>query len=315
MNLSSSNQKLVCSNCDWTLSHKFLLNDQTRQLDLFKGTSKFNTHVYNQCSLSNINYDKMLALCKKRIKKAIHLRNSSNYTPNPSCLASDSLQRFTQTYDRIRNTVCNDYFNNKYSKCKIKQVKKDCEGPYYLEETFTYSEHFCELLDPCMEEILLLHETDPGHHYMYKALGNKLPENNVAIIEGWGLYVERYHQKNPKNIYGYNTSILVRCCRAIIDIMYHYLSSTEEECKAFLSEYYPFPLQIDREISRVKTMPGYNICYLIGEHFFVYCFNKFSSRYKNLKEYHDELLQSIQEEIETNKNYTLDSVYERFKNK
>jgi uncharacterized protein (DUF885 family) len=78
-----------------------------------------------------------------------------------------------------------------------------------------------------------------------------------------------------------------------VDILYNVGVWTEEQCKEFLTHYFPYKERIDEEIKRVQDSPGYNVCYLVGEHFFVELWAKFSKKFPNLKEYHNKVMECI----------------------
>lgn len=287
----------ICKSCNW--SDSFVESITSEMNDLKDG----NKSVFEHCKLS-IDPDLFYTSCMKRLKQSKVKMSKLNIPHNPEvCHAQSSVSRLESKYKQIKQHI-SKYFTPIQGYASIIKTDKNIPGPYYHKGEFVFSSSMCELLDPLLETSLITHECEPGHHYMSVILQDKFPYKNAAIVEGWGLYVERFHQQTPTDEYGYHLSVTIRCCRAMIDILYNFKKRPENEVRALLESMYPFPKQIEKEMERMKQKPGFNVCYLLGEHFFLYCWNQFRDYYKTTKEYHDDLLQSIKECTESNDIHT-----------
>lgn len=276
---------LSCKTCDWSLNLSSILHSGTH------GSPKeqeFITKIHELCC-ANVNLNKILKITLKRIAKC--LRALKNMPVQPT-KCDDTIQSVQESYHKLREYLHTNQIIEKIPEAKIEGTDK--AHPHYYDNTFYFSSQLC---DSTLKSVILLHECEPGHHYMNTKLG-EMPKTaqgtpNIALIEGWGLYSERFFPSSEANEYAYCTTILIRCCRTVGDIMYNSGRWTEEQTKEFLEHYFPYKERISEEIKRLKGMPGYNVCYLVGEHFFVEMWAKHRKRFENLAEYHRALLECM----------------------
>ena len=198
-----------------------------------------------------------------------------------------------------------NYFNYipNENKCKIKPVPKSLEKTNSIayfeedEETFYINLSKYNTINKESLKSLILHETDPGHHYQYSYLNyyKKLPLykinciDNDAFVEGWALYSEKFDNIN------YHEYEELRIIRLIVDTGINYYGWSYK--KAFdymkknisnISNY-----EINQEIERYICMPGQALVYKIGENFILRLKKLFIDKYKlgDIKAFHDFILE------------------------
>lgn len=252
--------------------HKRCLEYCIEELALFKELCKSFTEIYpNDCRLECNGTYQNINICNSLYKKIMDYCKTNNYF------------NFSETV-------------------KIKIIDSDEIGPHYRpdEKTFIINKKRCHYFHPSFMNILLCHECDPGHHYM-NVMCKKFPSfknnDNIALIEGWGFYSERFIPESASNYYAYCCSKCLHLIRAITDIHYTQLKDwNKNESIQFIKNNWPFPItdeEILEEIQRINDRPGTQSCYAIGERFFDQCLKTYSNRYNSLIEYHNILLESL----------------------
>lgn len=239
------------------------------------------------------NYGKKLVKKFKKIKKDLYTSQKG------------FLRDIKNIYDEILTKILPKYFNYipDKNKCKIRPVPKSLERTnniaYFEEdkETFYFNLSKYDTINKDSLKSLILHETDPGHHYQYSYLNHykKFPLykinciENEAFIEGWALYSEKFDNINSQE---YEE---LRIIRLVVDTGINYYGWSYE--KAFnymkknisnISNY-----EIKQEIERYICVPGQALVYKIGEKFIFKLRNLFINKYKlgDIKAFHDFILE------------------------
>ena len=126
-------------------------------------------------------------------------------------------------------------------------------------------------------DMLLLHESTPGHHFQISYAKEKNPCASrlppvfySAFAEGWGAYVEQFgkklglYQSNAEEL-GAVEWDLVRSIRVVLDIGINYEGWTQEQAMNYWHKELPMlPELAQREIARVRNWPGQAITYKLG---------------------------------------------------
>ncbi len=137
---------------------------------------------------------------------------------------------------------------------------------------------------------LLLHETEPGHHFQssymvsqkdlptfrkykddrrYQEVLGRFPLN-TAYTEGWGLYCEELGvelglYENPYDEFGYLCMRLARAMRLVVDTAVHALKWSREEIDSYMAENVTMSGERrTRELRRYVAMPGQACAYTLG---------------------------------------------------
>lgn len=290
----------VCKDiCDWNLMNV----QKSSNTSSNKEQNQFKQHIQQQCDI-NIDTNLMLKSCWKRLvratkKRAALIKQHVYELDNDTCPSQKYLENM---YKEVRNFLqTNKYFFMSHEPATI-QFKSNAPNPYYNDNKFVYGEGLCS---QSVLKTILIHECDPGHHYMFSRLDEEpmtqsSNKPNQALIEGWALYAERYHPDEHKYQIAYLTSVIIRTCRTIIDIQLNQNHWSLEQAKEFLNKYYPMKQQIDYELKRVKQQPGFNTCYVAGEHFFVQLYLDYANKYKSIADYHERLMQVLKQCIKSN---------------
>jgi uncharacterized protein (DUF885 family) len=127
-------------------------------------------------------------------------------------------------------------------------------------------------------DMLLLHESTPGHHfqshYASQAKGGCAaavpPVFYAAFGEGWGAYVEEFGAelgvyREPSDELGAVEWDLVRSIRVVLDVGINYEGWTERQAYDYWHQQLPMlPQLADREIKRVREWPVQAITYKYG---------------------------------------------------
>jgi uncharacterized protein (DUF885 family) len=125
---------------------------------------------------------------------------------------------------------------------------------------------------------LTLHEAVPGHHlHLSLQQENKsLPVfrqrmDNMAFIEGWGLYAEYLGEemgiyRTPYERFGRLSQEMWRACRLVADTGIHHLGWSLDQARECFTQNTALPDQtIDTELRRYVSWPGQALSYKIGE--------------------------------------------------
>jgi hypothetical protein len=204
------------------------------------------------------------------------------------------------TYNELRNHV-KQYFALS-SPGKIVYDKNQEVGPHFeLADNvgvLKVGNKPCILLHPVLLPFVLLHEGDPGHHLMYNLLQcfpQLNDEDNMACIEGWGMYCERFYPPKPTYHFGFICSMLFHFIRAYCDMGLVCGVLSKSSVQDLLKTYVPFPIEVAREIEHYLKHPGMQCCYILGYQMFDTYAKKQRTKFKDWKDFHSDLLQKIKE--------------------
>ena len=126
------------------------------------------------------------------------------------------------------------------------------------------------------QEVLTLHEGNPGHHFQISLAQNnsKIPKFRSfdpgllnAFIEGWGLYCETLGEyRDGYSLMGRYNFEIMRAARLVIDTGIHSFGWTFKRARKFLGDVTNLPeSELDVEIYRYISIPGQALSYKIGE--------------------------------------------------
>ena len=131
----------------------------------------------------------------------------------------------------------------------------------------------------------------------FRSSSSWITNDNIALIEGWGFYAERFCPETIENYYAYSCCKTIHLIRAIIDIHYTQIKDwNKKDALNFITQNWPFSItseQMENEIKNIDERPGYQICYIIGEKFYDQCFKTYASQFSTCKDYHNTLLQAL----------------------
>ena len=127
-------------------------------------------------------------------------------------------------------------------------------------------------------DMLLLHESTPGHHFQshYAAQAKGACPSNLppifysAFSEGWAAYVEEFGKelgvyRQPSDELGAVEWDLVRSIRVVLDVGINYEGWSEQQAHAYWRQQLPMlPQLAGREITRVRNWPVQAITYKYG---------------------------------------------------
>jgi uncharacterized protein (DUF885 family) len=147
---------------------------------------------------------------------------------------------------------------------------------YYDADTFYFNKNGA-LYQKRNLDMLLLHESTPGHHFQSnyarqaKGCPVKVPEVfYAAFAEGWSAYVEAFGSElglyqHASDELGAVEWDLVRSIRVVLDVGINYEGWSEERAHAYWREQLPMlPQLAAREITRVRQWPVQAITYKYG---------------------------------------------------
>lgn len=239
------------------------------------------------------NYGKKLVTSFKKLDK--------NYYTSKKNILKDA----NKYYHEIFKKILPKYFH--YipikNKCKIKIVPKSLEKTnniaYYdpNDETFYLNMSEFYTINKNSLKTLLMHETDPGHHYQYSYLNHykKLPLykinaiQNESLVEGWALYAEKL---DNNNYYEYEQ---LRVIRLVVDTGINYYGWSYNKAFNYMKKNLSIitDKEIKEEIERYICIPGQALAYKLGENFILKLKKLFINKYKigNIKDFHDFLLE------------------------
>lgn len=164
-------------------------------------------------------------------------------------------------------------------------IKAVSRGPDFLadayyepaEKTFYFNASKPNL-DKLNVDMLLLHESMPGHHYqssfakLHRACPVVLPEVFYsAYAEGWGAYVEEFGvqlglYRQPADELGAVEWDLVRSIRVILDVGINYEGWSHQQALDYWHAKLPMlPNLAERETKRVRNWPVQAITYKLGQ--------------------------------------------------
>ncbi len=128
-------------------------------------------------------------------------------------------------------------------------------------------------------DMLLLHESTPGHHYQssYAREHNACPATLPSVFysayaEGWGAYVEEFGgalglYRQPSDELGAVEWDLVRSIRVVLDVGINHEGWSHDKALAYWQAHLPMlPELAEREIARVRNWPVQAITYKLGAH-------------------------------------------------
>lgn len=127
-------------------------------------------------------------------------------------------------------------------------------------------------------DMLLLHESTPGHHFQSHYASQAKGGCPVAVPqvfyssfgEGWGAYVEEFGAelglyRQPSDELGAVEWDLVRSIRVVLDVGINYEGWTQKQAYEYWHRHLPMlPQLADREIKRVRDWPVQAITYKYG---------------------------------------------------
>ena len=153
-------------------------------------------------------------------------------------------------------------------------------------------------------ESLVLHETNPGHHYQITYVNeNKNIPLFLKIIsydsyaEGWALYVENLgFYESKESLFGKYINEMLRAVRLVVDTGIHYYDwsykKTYDYCEKYLFDY---ESQIHNQVLRYMSLPSQALCYKIGEKVILDLLKKEKSKPDfNIKVFHEKNYESTQ---------------------
>jgi uncharacterized protein (DUF885 family) len=270
-------------------------------------------YIYSDCfestqkNASLAQHEKCLQYCIQQLQQFKEICNQFKIQyPNQAKLYCnsqfESVSYLNQLYQSIE-TFCKEknYFNSNINPVKFVISSEDMIGPHYRPDvkSFVINKKNCMYFHPSFMTILLCHECLPGHHYMNQH--SKFPlfkeNDNIALIEGWGFYAERFCPETIENYYAYSCCKTIHLIRAIIDIHYTQIKDwNKKDALTFITQNWPFSItseQMENEIKNIDERPGYQICYIIGEKFYDQCFKTYASQFSTCKDYHNTLFQAL----------------------
>lgn len=213
------------------------------------------------------------------------------------------LKDFHIHYDNIYNNILPKYFNYiPEKKCKIKIVPKELEktnGLAYfnsIENKFYINFNNIKMFNKKSLKTLIMHETDPGHHYQFDYFKyKKLPlykiygYQNTALVEGWAFYSEKLDDNN-NGTEEYNQ---LRIIRLVVDTGINYYGWSFKKAFNYMKKHLNINNdEIKQEIERYISIPSQALCYYIGYLNILYLKKLYIEKYKigNIKDFHDFIL-------------------------
>ena len=300
--------------------------------DLPNGKNLYKLVASNLLTLNNISIESIHNYGLKEVsrlqKEMNNIKSEFNFKGNLKDFASylkkqnsfssnkDVINYYKGLLKKINETVILEYFNNKVKNmdCEILPVPKFNEefspeayyisgdiqnkrkGKFYI-NLRNYKEN-----NKLEAEALVLHETNPGHHYQSTfANENKdiplfLKMNySGAYSEGWALYVENMGEYDTlESLFGKYINEMLRAVRLVVDTGIHYYGwsykKTYNYCKKYL---FDFDFQIHNQVLRYISDPGQALCYKIGEKVILDLVNKKNSNSDfDIKKINEKLLEN-----------------------
>lgn len=298
------------------------------------GKKLYSSIVSNSLTLNNINIKKIhdyglkeverLNLAMNEIKNklnfsgtlkefAMHLKKQKE---NMFSSNKDVITYYKKHLNEINKTVIPTYFNNKVKKlnCEILPVPKFnkdfSSDAYYISgdiqnkrigKFYINLKNFREL-NKMEAKALVLHETNPGHHYQltYVNENKDIPlflklSSSEGYAEGWALYVENLgFYESLESLFGKYINEMLRAVRLVVDtgIHYYYWSykKTFNYCEKYLFDY---ESQIHSQVLRYMALPSQALCYKIGEKVILDLLKKEKSKTDfNIKIFHEKILEN-----------------------
>lgn len=267
-------------------------------------------HIYSDCFQSvqkNASLDQHMACLKYCETNLEHFQaicksfkklypNQSNFICHDSFSTETS---FHNIYNDIKNfNHQKNYFNSNIQPVSFTITDDNSIGPHYRpdEKKFVINKNNCIYFIPSFMTILLCHECYPGHHYMNsfcKSFPSFEKQDNMALIEGWGFYSERFCPETVENYFAYCCCKCLHIIRAIVDIHYTQLKDwNQEKCIQFILSNWPFSIsfnQAKEELNKCIDRPGVQACYVTGERFYDQCLKTYANQFNTLQDYHNQL--------------------------
>jgi uncharacterized protein (DUF885 family) len=270
------------------------------------GKKLYSSIVSNSLTLNNINIKRIHDYGLKeveRINQAMNeIKNQFNFSgtlkefamhlkkqkENMFSSNKDVISYYKKHLNKINKTLLPKYFNNKVKQldCEILPVPKFNEDfsseAYYISgdiqnkrkgKFYINLKNFKEL-NKMEAEALVLHETNPGHHYQltYVNENKNIPlflkiSSSEAYAEGWALYVENLgFYDSLESLFGKYINEMLRAVRLVVDTGIHYYDwsykKTYDYCEKYLFDY---ESQIHAQVLRYMALPSQALCYKIGE--------------------------------------------------
>lgn len=200
----------------------------------------------------------------------------------------------TKTYNECRKTVSNFFTLSQPS--SIIYDPSQTVGPHFDTVQFKIGNKPCTLLHPTLLPIILNHECDPGHHWMFHQL-SAFPQldgnDNMACIEGWGMYCERFYEPTLPHHFGFVCSMILHFLRALCDFNLQNGIWNTKTVGNVISDNMPFNLDIPQEVGHISKFPNLQCCYILGYNVFDSCCKKFRNQYPDWKVYHNQIIRAI----------------------
>jgi len=277
-------------NCRNTLGLSYLKNGKKIYKLLIKNTCGF-----------YISPEKIHKYGKKLVKKYKINNNSIELYKTPSELYKDCIKY----YNIIYKTILPKYFNYiPTKKCKILPVPKLLENvmglAYFnnIKNTFFINLSKYKEINKNSLKILVMHETDPGHHYHFNYFHHKnLPYykiysfNNNALIEGWALYSEKLDGVSK----GTDEMQQLRSIRLVVDTGINYYGWSYKKSFDYMKKNLNILSddEINEEIERYICIPSQALSYQLGNKYILYLRYLYIYKYKlgNIKNFHNFMLE------------------------
>ena len=300
--------------------------------DLPNGKNLYKLVASNLLTLNNISIDSIHNYGLKEVsrleKEMNNIKSKFNFKgtlkefssilkkQNAFSSRKDIINYYKKLLKRINNNVIPKYFNNKVKNmdCEILPVPKFNEefsseayyisgdiqnkrsGKFYI-NLRNYKEN-----NKMEAEALVLHETNPGHHYQTTFVNESkdiplfLKMNySEAYSEGWALYVENLGEYNSiESLFGKYINEMLRAVRLVVDTGIHYYGWSYKKAYNYCSKYlFDFDFQIHNQVLRYISDPGQALCYKIGEKTILDLLNKEESKNNfSIKQFNEKLLEN-----------------------
>lgn len=263
--------------------------------------------------LEEINKIKDKLNYKNKSLKEFHeiiMNDSNNFYKNKNDLILD----YEKTNKKIKKIYISKYFSRDVKNCDIKEVpesmKNTSAGAFYLPGSYDMSRRGLFYINTrnlkenpkYAVKALSSHENIPGHHYQFQYMIEKnIPMykiysiNGTSFVEGWALYAENItcDKKNLLEYFGKLNYELFRAVRLVVDTGIHYYGWSYSKSIKYMKNYLAMQeSEIISEINRYICIPGQALCYKIGELTILNLRTKFLKYNKNLKEFHDKILEN-----------------------
>lgn len=316
-------QNIYYKNCRNSIGLCFLPNGKNMYKDIIK--SSLTIDDYTPENIHNIGKNEVKRICNEiyKIKNKLNYKTKSlkefykiimNDENNFYKNKEDLILNYEKMNKNIKKNYVSKYFSKDVKDCDIKEVPKSMQnnsaGAFYLPGSYSMirkGNFYINTRDlkenpKYAVKTLSSHENIPGHHYQFQYMIEKnIPMyriysiNGTTFVEGWALYAENItcDKKNLLEYFGKLNYELFRAVRLVIDTGIHYYGWSYKKSINYMKKYLAMQeSEIISEINRYICIPGQALCYKIGELTILDLKNKFIKSNKNLKEFHDKILEN-----------------------